>query len=122
MQSVFPTLDIESGYQGEVFSEDKFRRTFDAEFSAPLIGAHLWPPLVNAEDNSVVLKGECATRHSPFASTTGRFKETDYRKSKRGLASGKGTVGRSTHRQTSRARSASPIRGRQTRARSPVKN
>lgn len=108
MQSVFPTLDIESGYQGEIFSEDKFRRTFDAEFTAPLIGAHLWPPLINAEDNSIVLKGECATRHSPFSDTAKRFKEVDNSKSKRSTKS--------------RGRSASPIRGRKTKSASPSRN
>lgn len=116
MQTVFPTLDIENGYQGEVFTEEKFRRTFDAEFSAPLIGAHLWPPLINAEDGSVVLKGECATRHSPFSGTASKkFKEVpnlsglhhdgnvgEHRKSKRSVTKSK------------RGRSASPIRGRST--------
>ena len=108
MQTVFPSLDIEAGYQGEVFSENKFRRTFDAEFTAPLIGAHLWPPLINAETKEIVLKGECATRHSPFNNTAERFKTTD---SKMSSKSKKG----------SRNRAASPVRGRQTRSLSPEK-
>ena len=64
MQTCVPELDIEVGIQGDVFSEGKFRRTFDAEFSAPLIAAHLWPPLVCGASGAVVLKGEAATRHS----------------------------------------------------------
>ena len=63
MQTVTPELDIEVGLQGDVFSDNKFRRTFDADFGAPLVAAHLWPPLVNGDDGGVVLKGEAATRH-----------------------------------------------------------
>jgi len=100
MQTVDPSLDIDVGTRGEVFNESKFRRTFDAEFSAPLIQAHLWPPLVNSSDGSVVLKGEAATRHGLGpVSTRGRTR----------TKASKGT------------RSASPVRGKRTRTLSPVK-
>jgi len=107
MQTVTPALDIEVGLQGDVFSESKFRRTFDADFSAPLVAAHLWPPLVSGADGSVVLKGEAATRHSVFSRTP---KERVSRSAK-------------SKSRAKNTRSASPVRGRQTlnRSKSPVK-
>ena len=104
MQTVTPELDIEVGLQGDVFSDAKFRRTFDADFGAPLVAAHLWPPLVNGDDGGVVLKGEAATRHSVFS---------------RPISSGKN---KSKTRSKSRGRSASPVRGLRTRGKSPVKH
>lgn len=101
MQTVGPELDIEVGLQGDVFSDAKFRRTFDADFGAPLVAAHLWPCLVNGDDGGVVLKGEAATRHSVFS---------------RPISTGR--KGRSK----SRVRSASPVRGLRTRNKSPVKH
>jgi len=100
MQTVDPSLDIDVGCRGEVFNESKFRRTFDAEFSAPLIQAHLWPPLINADDRSVVLKGEAATRHGL------------------GLSSSRGRTITKTRKGT---RTASPVRGKRTRTLSPIK-
>jgi len=105
MQTCIPPLDIEVGYQGEVLSENKFRRTFDSEFTAPLIGAHLWPPLVNGTDGSIILKGEAATRHSPFGKSSGRVN----------LKSSCKCKGDKKYR----GRSASPVRGRRTRNLSP---
>merc|ERR1711879_872358 len=107
MRTTGPELDIECAVQGEVFSDAKYRRTFDSEFGAPLIGAHLWPPLVNGDNGSVVLKGEAATRHSVFAPV-----KVSQRK------------GRATTRASGKARSASPVRGRSQvaqRSKSPIK-
>ena len=74
MQTVGPELDIDVGLQRDVFSDAKFRRTFDADFGAPLVAATLWPCLVNGDDGGVVLKGEAATRHNVFSRliSTGR--------------------------------------------------
>ena len=38
----------------------RYRRSYDSEFTAPLIAYHIWPALM--EDSSVIIKGECVTR------------------------------------------------------------
>nr|XP_014345477.1 PREDICTED: mitochondria-eating protein-like [Latimeria chalumnae] len=60
MQALEPPLDIAFASDGEIFSEVKYRRSYDSEFSAPLIAYHVWPALTKG--NSVLLKGEAVTR------------------------------------------------------------
>lgn len=60
MQALEPTLDIPLATDGELMSEVKYRRSYDSEFTAPLVAFHVWPALM--EDNSVLIKGECTTR------------------------------------------------------------
>ncbi|MEQ2181109.1 hypothetical protein GOODEAATRI_007980, partial [Goodea atripinnis] len=38
----------------------RYRRSFDSEFTAPLVIYHVWPALV--EGNTVIVKGEAVTR------------------------------------------------------------
>jgi len=38
----------------------RYRRSYDSEFTAPLIAYHVWPALL--EDGGVLIKGECVTR------------------------------------------------------------
>jgi len=39
---------------------DRYRRSYDSEFTAPLVMYHVWPALV--EGNIVIVKGEAVTR------------------------------------------------------------
>ncbi|XP_064413036.1 mitochondria-eating protein-like [Latimeria chalumnae] len=64
MQALEPPLDIAFASDGEIFSEVKYRRSYDSEFSAPLIAYHVWPALTKG--NSVLLKGEAVTRRGPM--------------------------------------------------------
>lgn len=38
----------------------RYRRSFDSEFTAPLVAHHVWPALL--EGDTVILKGEAVTR------------------------------------------------------------
>lgn len=38
----------------------RYRRSFDSEFTAPLVAYHVWPALL--EGDTVILKGEAVTR------------------------------------------------------------
>ncbi len=38
----------------------RYRRSYDSEFTAPLVAYHVWPALM--EDSSVLIKGEATTR------------------------------------------------------------
>uniref|UniRef100_A0A8C6RZA6 Mitochondria-eating protein n=1 Tax=Nannospalax galili TaxID=1026970 RepID=A0A8C6RZA6_NANGA len=60
MQSLEPPLDIAFGADGEVFNDCKYRRSYDSDFTAPLVFYHVWPALM--ENDCVVMKGEAVTK------------------------------------------------------------
>ncbi|XP_056413911.1 mitochondria-eating protein isoform X1 [Hyla sarda] len=60
MQTVEAPLDIAFAIDGELFSETKYRRTYDSELTAPLVFYHVWPALM--ENDVVVVKGEAVTK------------------------------------------------------------
>ncbi|RXN15184.1 mitochondria-eating isoform X2 [Labeo rohita] len=60
MQTLDPPLDLAFSSDGELYSDVKYRRSFDSEFTAPLVAYHVWPALL--EGDAVILKGEAVTR------------------------------------------------------------
>ncbi|KAM8889685.1 mitochondria-eating protein isoform 1-T1 [Synchiropus picturatus] len=60
MQTLDPPLDLAFASDGEIYNESKYRRSYDSDFSAPLVMYHVWPALM--EGNIVVVKGEVVTR------------------------------------------------------------
>ncbi|PIK59263.1 putative mitochondria-eating protein isoform X3 [Apostichopus japonicus] len=54
-------INIAPAREGELFSEKRYRRTRDSEYTAPLVAYYIWPALVNAKGD-VLLKGEAVTR------------------------------------------------------------
>ncbi|XP_073501603.1 mitochondria-eating protein [Phyllobates terribilis] len=60
MQTLEAPLDIAFAVDGELFSETKYRRTYDSELTAPLVFYHVWPSLM--ENEIVVVKGEAVTK------------------------------------------------------------
>ncbi|XP_053778270.1 mitochondria-eating protein isoform X3 [Desmodus rotundus] len=64
MQTLEPPLDIAFGADGEVFNDSKYRRSYDSDFSAPLVFYHVWPALM--ENDIVIMKGEAVTRRGAF--------------------------------------------------------
>ncbi|XP_059845169.1 mitochondria-eating protein isoform X5 [Hypanus sabinus] len=60
MQTLEPPLDIAFTADGELFNENKYRRSYDSDFTAPLVVYHIWPALV--ENDTVVAKGEAFTK------------------------------------------------------------
>ncbi|XP_029090540.1 mitochondria-eating protein [Monodon monoceros] len=64
MQTLDPPLDIAFGADGEIFNDCKYRRSYDSDFTAPLVFYHVWPALM--ENDCVIMKGEAVTRRGAF--------------------------------------------------------
>uniref|UniRef100_A0A8C4MXF1 Mitochondria-eating protein n=1 Tax=Equus asinus asinus TaxID=83772 RepID=A0A8C4MXF1_EQUAS len=64
MQTLEPPLDIAFGADGEVFNDCKYRRSYDSDFTAPLVLYHIWPALM--ENDNVIMKGEAVTKRGAF--------------------------------------------------------
>ncbi|XP_063096659.1 mitochondria-eating protein isoform X31 [Cavia porcellus] len=64
MQSLDPPLDIAFGADGEIFNDCKYRRSYDSDFTAPLVFYHVWPALM--EIDNVIMKGEAVTKRGAF--------------------------------------------------------
>ncbi|NWR69057.1 MIEAP protein, partial [Centropus unirufus] len=60
MQTLIPPLDISFGIDGELFSENKYYRGVDSDFSAALVAYHVWPALM--ENDVVIMKGRAVTK------------------------------------------------------------
>ncbi|KAK2835875.1 hypothetical protein Q5P01_016359 [Channa striata] len=60
MQTLDPPLDLAFANDGEVYNDSKYRRSYDSDFTAPLVLYHVWPALV--EGNAAIVKGEAVTR------------------------------------------------------------
>lgn len=67
MQSLEPPLDIAFGADGEIFNDCKYRRSYDSDFTAPLVFYHVWPALM--ENDCVIMKGEAVTKRGAFWSS-----------------------------------------------------
>lgn len=71
MSALAHPLDIASAVDSELFDESKYRRSYDSEWSAPLVSHFIWPALV--QGYKVIMKGEAVTRRaSSFSSTVTR--------------------------------------------------
>uniref|UniRef100_A0A8C0NEG4 Mitochondria-eating protein n=1 Tax=Canis lupus familiaris TaxID=9615 RepID=A0A8C0NEG4_CANLF len=64
MQTLDPPLDIAFGADGEIFNDCKYRRSYDSDFTAPLVFYHVWPALM--ENDCVIMKGEAVTKRGAF--------------------------------------------------------
>lgn len=60
MSSLAYPLDTALAIDAEVFDESKYRRTYDSEFSAPLVSHHVWPCLM--QGTRVLTRGEACTK------------------------------------------------------------
>ncbi|XP_074085560.1 mitochondria-eating protein isoform X6 [Macrotis lagotis] len=67
MQTLEPPLDIAFGADGEIFNDNKYRRSCDSDFTAPLVFYHVWPALM--ENELVIMKGEAVTKRGAFWSS-----------------------------------------------------
>ncbi|XP_062858161.1 mitochondria-eating protein isoform X2 [Trichomycterus rosablanca] len=70
MQTLDPPLDLAFSSDGELYSDIKYRRSYDSEFTAPLVAYHVWPALM--EGDSVLVKGEAVTRRGALWSSRSR--------------------------------------------------
>ncbi|EFB28239.1 hypothetical protein PANDA_008083, partial [Ailuropoda melanoleuca] len=64
MQALDPPLDIAFGADGEIFNDCKYCRSYDSDFTAPLVLYHVWPALM--ENDCVIMKGEAVTKRGAF--------------------------------------------------------
>ncbi|XP_070554455.1 mitochondria-eating protein-like [Ptychodera flava] len=94
MSALPSPLDIALASDAEVYDESKYRRSYDSEYTAPLISHFIWPSLLDYT-GKVLLKGEAVTRRG--ASLSPRRSRSPTRSS-------------SPIRSRSRSRSASPRR------------
>ncbi|XP_007433874.1 mitochondria-eating protein-like [Python bivittatus] len=106
MQTLDPPLDISLGIDGELFSDYKYRRSYDSDFTAPLVAYHVWPALM--EEDSVIVKGEAVTRKGALWSSRSRNRSCSHSRS-RSVSPLARSTGYSRHLPT-RSRSPSPLR------------
>ncbi|CAB1419450.1 unnamed protein product [Pleuronectes platessa] len=75
MQTLDPPLDLAFASDGEFYSDIRYRRSYDSEFTAPLVMYHVWPALM--EGNSVIVKGEAVTRRgAPWSRSQNQSRST----------------------------------------------
>ncbi|XP_060554358.1 mitochondria-eating protein-like isoform X3 [Ruditapes philippinarum] len=60
MSALAHPLDIAVSSRAELYDDTKYRRSYDSEYTAPLVNHHIWPSL--QQGASVRMKGECCTR------------------------------------------------------------
>uniref|UniRef100_A0A3Q3JQC1 Mitochondria-eating protein n=1 Tax=Monopterus albus TaxID=43700 RepID=A0A3Q3JQC1_MONAL len=70
MQTLDPPLDLAFASDGELYNDSKYRRSYDSEFTAPLVMYHVWPALM--EGNAVLVKGEAVTRRGAVVMSRSR--------------------------------------------------
>lgn len=100
MSALAHSLDIAVSSRAELFDDTKYRRSYDSEYTAPLVNHHIWPCL--QQGVAVRMKGECCTRRGASLSRRSRSPTRS-----RSVSPGP--------RSRSRSRSVSPTR----RSRSP---
>ncbi|XP_074677490.1 mitochondria-eating protein isoform X1 [Strix aluco] len=98
MQTLTPPLDIAFGTDRELFSETKYHRSFDSDFTAVLVAYHVWPALM--ENDDVIVKGEAVTKRGTLWSRRSRTRSRSRSRSTSPLLS----------HHLSRSRSLSPLR------------
>ncbi|KAG8134907.1 hypothetical protein E2320_007978 [Naja naja] len=91
MQTLDPPLDVSFGTDGELFSEYKHRRSYDSDFTAPLVAYHVWPALM--EEDSVIWSRSRNRSQSRSRSVSPLSRSTGY-----------------SRNLTTRSRSPSPLR------------
>ncbi|XP_059503745.1 mitochondria-eating protein isoform X3 [Stegostoma tigrinum] len=96
MQTLEPPLDVAFTTDGELFNEKKYRRSYDSDFTAPLVVYHIWPALM--ENDTIIAKGEAFTKRGALWSPS---------------------KSRSRGSSPARSRSTSPARALSSRSRSP---
>ncbi|XP_052794771.1 mitochondria-eating protein-like isoform X2 [Mya arenaria] len=60
MSALAHPLDIAVSSRAELFDDTKYRRSYDSEYTAPLVNHHIWPGLIQGA--ICRMKGECCTR------------------------------------------------------------
>ncbi|XP_059169080.1 mitochondria-eating protein-like isoform X1 [Physella acuta] len=70
MSALAHPLDIAVATDAELFDDTKYRRSYDSEYTAPLVNHHIWPCLVQGV--RTLVKGEAVTRRGASLGTPSR--------------------------------------------------
>ncbi|XP_060070228.1 mitochondria-eating protein-like [Ylistrum balloti] len=102
MNALAHPMDISVATDAELFDDTKYRRSYDSEFTAPLVNHHIWPCLMHGV--RIIMKGEAVT-----------LRGASLRQSRRSRSPTRSRSISPSPRPRSRSRSLSPSR----RSRSP---
>ncbi|XP_025086839.1 mitochondria-eating protein-like isoform X4 [Pomacea canaliculata] len=108
MSSLAHPLDIAVASDAELFDDSKYRRSYDSEYTAPLVNHHIWPCLM--QGIRVLVKGEAHTRRGASLSSPTRGRSPT-----RSLSPGLRSFS------PARSRSVSPSRFARSRSPSPLR-
>lgn len=78
-------LDIAAARMAELFDDNKYRRSYDSEYSAPLVAHYIWPALLDTTGR-VLLKGEAVTRRGASIASPRRSRSPSRAMSPRSLS------------------------------------
>ncbi|CAL1539089.1 unnamed protein product [Lymnaea stagnalis] len=70
MSALAHPLDVAVATDAELFDDTKYRRSYDSEYTAPLVNHHIWPCLV--QGSRTLVKGEAVTRRGASLGTPRR--------------------------------------------------
>ncbi|KAK3762573.1 hypothetical protein RRG08_020652 [Elysia crispata] len=70
MSALAHPLDIAVATDAELFDDTKYRRSYDSEYTAPLVNHHVWPCLVHG--SRTLVKGEAVTKRGASLGTPRR--------------------------------------------------
>ncbi|XP_046579448.1 mitochondria-eating protein-like isoform X7 [Haliotis rubra] len=70
MSALAHPLDIAASTDAELFDDNKYRRSYDSEYTAPLVNHHIWPCLM--QGIKTLVKGEALTRRGASLTSSGR--------------------------------------------------
>ncbi|XP_052719461.1 mitochondria-eating protein-like isoform X3 [Crassostrea angulata] len=107
MSALAHPLDIAVATDAELFDNNKYRRSYDSEYTAPLVNHHIWPALMQGA--KVLMKGEACTRRGASLGASRRSRSPTRSVSP-------------SPRPRSRSRSASPSRRIRSRSVSPSRS
>ena len=104
MSALAHPLDIAVATDAELFDNNRYRRSYDSEYTAPLVNHHIWPALM--QGSKVLMKGEACTRRGASLGASRRSRSRSRSVSP-------------SLRARSRSRSLSPTRRARSRSPSP---
>ncbi|XP_063414246.1 mitochondria-eating protein-like isoform X6 [Mytilus trossulus] len=104
MSALAHPLDIAVATDAELFDNNRYRRSYDSEYTAPLVNHHIWPALM--QGSKVLMKGEACTRRGASLGASRRSRSRSRSVSP-------------SLRARSRSRSMSPSRMARSRSPSP---